>query len=230
MLFRRCPACGRHILTCLFAKHLAAHKDPVVPDDSQEPEPTMPAHPEWEDDDKAVDVLLKNRWTHRIGHEMGHITACLACGHFPDEVLLGNIKDEKGRVHHGLVRNGALPDSALPEDQARVCLAGMVAETILFGQQAEGAERDLQQLEPFVEQIRSRDGESRSSAEVKKDLIESAERVLRENKDLLDAIYEEGLERAEAHGLKRLHQDPIQLLTGEQIRYVFDEIQRRRAQ
>jgi hypothetical protein len=227
MLLRRCPACRKLVPKCFYAGQLAKHAEPV-PDEENVADTVvvMPAHPEWEEDDRVMEEHVLCRWMHRIGHECGHATACLACGHCPEGILLGDMRDENGKVHQGLVKGGSLPAGASAENQAIVCLAGMVGETILFGRHDDGAERDVQQVKPHVEEILAREGEKRSAAEIEKDLIEAAERLLRENKDFLDALYSEGLERAKEHGLARLHLKPIELLTGGQIQHVFDVIKK----
>lgn len=134
------------------------------------------------------------------------------------------MRDEEGKVYQGLVKGGSLPDGASAENRAIVCLAGIVGETLLFGRHDDGAERDLDQLKPCIEEILAREGEDRSAAKIEQDSIEAAKQLLRQNKNLLDALYGEGLERAKNHGLARLHSEPIELLTGDQLQYVFNFI------
>ena len=229
-MLRRCPACRKLVLKCFYVGHLAKHASPV-PDGKEVVDilPVTPAHPEWEQDDRIMPRLLHTRWTRRIGHECGHATASLAFGHCPEAIWLGNIRDEQGNVHQGLVKGGSLPTGASAENQAIVRLAGMLGESILFGQHGEGGGLDLPQVESYVKDIQAHECERRSPAEIEKDLIESAEGLLKENKDLLDALYEKSLRRAEEYGLARLHREPMQVLTGEEIQQVFDAIGKRRA-
>ena len=187
----------------------------------------MPAHQDWEEDDRAMAELLNRRWTHRIGHECGHTTACLAFGHYPDAILLGVMRDQEGRRHDGITIGCSLPEGSSAENQAIVCLAGIVGESLLFGEHEDGADRDLEKAKSYVQEVLVGDSEDRSVTEIEQALIEATERLLRENKTLFDALYEEGLERAKNHGLARLHDEPIELLTGEQIRSVFDWIKNR---
>lgn len=177
-------------------------------------------------DAAAAKAAIILKWKHRIGHECGHITAALAHEHVPDGLQLGQLVDEKdGSIHHGLTVGGALPDGATAEAKAMALLAGMVAEGMLFGSHGNGAKRDLDMTKPFVDEIRAREGETRTAEKILDDLTTDAKKLLAENKGLLDLLYSEAVERVEGNpGFEALEKPgvAVQVFTGEMIKFIWE--------
>lgn len=107
--------------------------------------------PEWDDDDNAMKAIASQKWRHVIAHERGQAIASLANSNCPDRISIGQLVDEiSGETVHSLAVNSGLPDDAPREKKATVLLAGMLAEELLLGSHADGAERDLFQLKTLV--------------------------------------------------------------------------------
>ena len=155
----------------------------------------------------------------------------LAHDHCPDAILIGQLVNESdGSIHHGLTVGGALPAGASTEAKAKVLLGGMVAERLLFGSHGNGATRDLEMLNPLVEEIMAHEDESRSAAQIRDYLIDETNKLLQEHRGSLELLYAEAVERVETqHGFAALEQPSmaVKVFTGEMIQYVWDHSKRK---
>jgi hypothetical protein len=169
---------------------------------------------------------IELRWRHRIGHECGHTIAALAHDNCPKAIRIGQMVCDADRsIHHGLTVGCALPDTAPAEDRATVILAGMVAETLFFGSHGNGAKRDVEMVEKLVEEIRARDGETRSAVQIRNDLITATMNLLNTHRYSLDLLYNEAVKRVEKdQGFAAFETKgyAVELLTGEMIKRVWD--------
>ena len=100
-------------------------------------------------------------------------------------------------------------------------MAGVIAERMLFGSDDRGAERDVKQVEPIIDEIVARKGEERSRERIMQDLIAETESHLERHQAALRAISEEGDRRAREHGFLNLHRQWITLFTDEELRRFF---------
>jgi hypothetical protein len=185
--------------------------------------------PEWEEDDRDMKARAEERWRHVVAHESGHATASLANGNAPDtiSILIGQLVDEdSGLKMLGLTKNSGLPNEATAEAKATVLLAGSVAEEMLFGKHGKGAERDLVQLEPLIKEIAGREGEKRTEAKIREDLLADTKALLEIHKAVFDELYESGVERAEEFGFLKLNETgtAIELITGAMLVAVWEQL------
>lgn len=182
---------------------------------------------DWAEDDSRMEQLNLERWGHRLGHECGHATAAMHFKHYPDEILLGKIVQiNEGRsqevvTHHGMARNVSLPDDAPAEDKVVVMLAGVEAEKLLFGRQDEGGKRDHEQAAPFIEEIRSRPGETRTSEQILGDLRKRTKEVLGEHEAVLRRLFEKGMARAVAFPLLELNLKHMKVFEKRELHDLF---------
>ncbi len=178
---------------------------------------------DWDEDDRKMEELNLDRWSHRLGHECGHATAAMHHKHYPDNILLGKMLDKKNRIHQGLAQNAVLPDDAPAEDQIVVMLAGEEAENLLFGRHDEGAERDMEIALPLIEVIRGRDGESRTAEKILADLRVRTREVLSHREAALRRLFEIGFKKAKEFGLLKLNLEHMEVVSQQELHDFFHQ-------
>lgn len=164
-----------------------------------------------------------DRWSRRILHECGHAVAAMAKGHCPAAIFIGKMIDEHGQAHHGLTKECALPETAPDEDKAIVILAGMAAERI-FGLIDQGGERDLKQVMPIIEKIRTGSEEPMPHDEIINVLQVKTVNLLEQYRSWLDEMHQSGIHRAKTYGFTELNFNHMELFNSNDLRELFKDL------